>query len=119
MTPPGAAGCFTLFTLLSSLAMPFAKIPGAKGARLTVKGALGTPLTLTTTCADVFVPKPEGTIRLICVSLLKSTWLRRPLNVTDRLGPENSAPASVAMDPGTSGTLANVAAFTALWMEGG
>src|ERR1700722_11507501 len=99
--------------------MPFANIPGANGARLTVSGALAVPSIVATTCADVAAPKPAGTTRLIWVALLKSTCAGRPLKVTDTVWPASCEPPSVAMDPGVSGPAANVAAFTALWMEGG
>src|ERR1700689_4741944 len=99
--------------------MPFAKMPGAKGARLTVNGALTTPSTVTTTCADVATPKLAGTTRLICVALLNSTSPGVPLKVTDTFLPVNWDPISVAMEPGARGPAAKVAAFTALWIDGG
>src|SRR5437016_13308970 len=89
-------------------------MPGANGARATVCGALPMPFDCTMSCVDVLGASAAGTSTFNCVSLLNRIWPGMPSNDTLRLGPEKRAPMSVAIDPGASAPLLNVAAFNTL-----
>src|SRR5579883_930683 len=89
-------------------------MPGANGERATCWEALVIPFTCTLTCADFLDASASGTSRLICASLLNRIVASAPSNVTLRFDPEKREPMIVASDPGASGPLVSVAAFSAL-----
>src|SRR5580704_10030379 len=91
---------------------------GSKGATWTVVAALFDPSTVTTNCAEVTEPRSGGTTRLICVALLNRMVACRVLKVTETFVPVNAEPMMVVREPGTTGTGAQLAAFTTLVTAG-
>src|SRR5579871_1579695 len=94
--------------------MPGWKIPGAKGASGTVVAVLMRPPAVTSSCDDVLPANPAGTSRLICVALLNRICAGVPSKLAVSPVPEKLVPMSVASDPGATGPVAKVAAFSTL-----
>src|SRR6476646_5069040 len=92
--------------------MPLVKMAGATAASVTVVGVLDRPSTVTTTCADVFPARSDGTCRLSCVALVYRILPGMPSKVTPTADPARPEPMIVASDPGTRATVWNVAALT-------
>src|SRR5580692_2664978 len=86
-------------------------MPGSKGATVTGVAALLKASTATTNCAAVWPANAAGTMRLICVLLLKMTVAGRLLKVTETAEPLKFEPIRVASDPGTTGSGRKLAAL--------
>ncbi len=94
-------------------------MPGAKGARLTVERSARDAIH-----RDHYLRRcratQAGRHNQIDLRPIAEKHLARSAIESDRyVLAENCDPIRVAMDPGASGPAANVAAFTALWMDGG